>query len=121
MFDVSDPANVTEADKLVLPGITWCESFDDYKSILMDPQKDVFGFACDGRYLVFSYGRGQGFARELVYDTFNDILDGLDSSFENGTDIRGLVINDTFYLVSPGVVSAFDMDDGYRRIGRLLI
>lgn len=121
MFDVSDPANVTEVSKLVFPGITWCDSFDDYKSILMDPQKNIFGFSCSDRYLVFSYDPEQGFVREFTYDSFNDILDGCDSGYEYGTVIRGLYINDTFYLVRPGVVSAFDMADNYRQIGRLLL
>src|SRR5699024_915075 len=40
MFDISDPAHITEVSRLVLDGITWCESLEDYKSILIDPEKN---------------------------------------------------------------------------------
>ena len=74
MFDVSDPANVTELHRLVIPGVTWCPSIDNYKSILIDPQKNIFGFFCGERYLVFSYDKEQGFVSELVYDFVQDTL-----------------------------------------------
>lgn len=81
MFDISDPANVTEVHKLVLDGITWCEALDDYKSILIDPEKNLFGFTCDNRYLVFSYDEEQGFVSEFIYDFYRDIIsDGVQAA-----------------------------------------
>lgn len=74
MFDISDPANVTELHRLVIPGVTWCPSLENYKSILIDPQKNIFGFFCGERYLVFSYDREKGFVSELVYDFIQDAL-----------------------------------------------
>lgn len=74
MFDISDPSNVTEAHRLVLDGITWCEALEDYKSILIDPQKNLFGFLCDNRYLVFSYDEEKGFVSEFIYDFYRDII-----------------------------------------------
>ena len=61
MFDISDPVNVTEVSKFVLDGITWCDALNNYKSILIDPEKKIFGFTCDNRYLVFSYEEEKGF------------------------------------------------------------
>ena len=74
MFDVSDPANVTELHRLVIPGVTWCPSIENYKSILIDPQKNIFGFFCGERYLVFSYDKDKGFVSELVHDFVQDAL-----------------------------------------------
>lgn len=117
MFDISDPANVTEVSKLVLNGITWCDALNNYKSILIDPEKNIFGFTCDNRYLVFSYDEERGFVKEFLYDFYNDMLNGYDSSSSN--DTRGLYIDNTLYLVRPDVVNAFDMENNYQQIGQL--
>lgn len=74
MFDISDPANVTEISRFVLPGITWCPAIEDYKSILVDPQKNLIGFFCDQRYFVYSYDEEAGFQRELLYDFYSEDL-----------------------------------------------
>ncbi len=85
MFDISDPANVTELHRLVIPGVTWCPSIDNYKSILIDPQKNVFGFFCGDRYLVFSYDKEKGFVSELIYDFIEDALAGQNQTPEAGS------------------------------------
>lgn len=116
MFDISDPANVTEVSKLVLNGVTWCDALNNYKSILIDPEKNIFGFTCNDRYLVFSYDEKKGFVKKFLYDFYNDMLNGYNGS---GTgDTRGLYIDDTLYLVRPDVVNAFDMKNGYQQIGQ---
>lgn len=146
MFDISDPANVSEVDKLVINGITWCDSLNDYKSILIDPEKNIFGFSCDNRYLVFSYDEEKGFQKEFIYDFYNDLMESTSSEdtssqassnedlmtleyIEPGTwydsyadtTARGLYINNTLYLIRPGlgIVTSFDMTDGYRQIEQL--
>ncbi|MDD3795004.1 MAG: beta-propeller domain-containing protein [Lachnospiraceae bacterium] len=145
MFDISNPSNVKEVSRLVLNGITWCDSLDDYKSILIDPAKNIFGFTCDNRYLLFSYDEEKGFTKEFIYDFYNDIIEeslnenptgdttsetdaatfGIASYYLNNTaysddtTTRGLYINDTLYLVRPNAITAFDMKDGYRETGRL--
>ncbi len=106
MFDVSDPANVTELHRLVIPGVTWCPSIDNYKSILIDPQKNIFGFFCGERYLVFSYNKEKGFVSELVYDFIQDALSeqaqapedgsGNDSSGNGGSAGHGSSEYDTY-------------------------
>lgn len=86
MFDISDPSNVTEVSRLVLDGITWCEALDNYKAILIDPEKNLFGFACDNRYLLFSYKEGTGFVKEFIYDFYNEIIDeGLEAQEQTQT------------------------------------
>ena len=143
MFDISDPSNVKEVSKFVLNGITWCSSLDNYRSILIDPEKNLFGFTCDNRYLLFSYDEEKGFVKEFIYDFYNDIIsqslnDTLseditieeESSLENDwyydnydddSVTRGIYIGDTLYLVRPGAITAFDMGDNYKEIGRLFL
>lgn len=74
MFDISDPADVTELHRIVIPNVTWCPSLEDYKSILIDPEKNLFGFFCGERYLVFSYDEEAGFVSQLVYDLVADAI-----------------------------------------------
>ncbi len=122
MFDISDPENVTEENRLILSGVTWCSSIDNYKSILIDPEKNIFGFFCDSRYLVFSYDEEEGFKTELIYDFYQDRILSQNSSQETIMDesnSRGLYIGDTLYLAGPSCVIAFDMENGYKETGRL--
>ena len=39
MFDISDPSNVKEIDKIVLNGSYYSTAFDQYKSVLADAEK----------------------------------------------------------------------------------
>lgn len=111
MFDISDPANVTEVHRFVIPGITWCPAIEDYKSILVQPQKNIIGFYCDNRYLVFSYDEEEGFTSELTYDFYSDMLVG---QAEYNT-MRGLYIEDTLYLAGNTFLVSFDMKNGFEK------
>ena len=111
MFDLSDPDEIREVNRIVIPGITWAPAIDDYKSILVDVEKNLIGFYCDGRYLVYSYNSENGFDRMLVYDFFEDDL--MDTAQYD--TMRGLYIGDTLYLAGDGFVVSFDLADGCRR------
>lgn len=111
MFDLSDPDELKEVSRIVIPGITWAPAIDDYKSILVDPQKNLIGFYCDGRYLVYSYDAKSGFERTLVYDFFEDDL----MEAAQYDTMRGLYIGDTLYLAGDGFVIPFDLTDGCSR------
>ena len=111
MFDLSDPDEIREVNRIVIPGITWAPAIDDYKSILVDAEKNLIGFYCDGRYLVYSYDSENGFDRMLVYDFFEDDL--MDTAQYD--TMRGLYIGDTLYLAGDGFVVSFDLADGCRR------
>ena len=110
MFDVSDPANVQEESRIVLKGITWCPAIEDYKAILVNADKNLIGFFCDNRYMVFSYDEKEGFTRELLYDFYEDMLSG--ASYDT---MRGLYIGDELYLAGPEYVLAFNMGDGFTK------
>lgn len=163
MFDITDPSDVKELHRVVVPDVTWCPSLDNYKSILIDPEKNLFGFFCGERYLVFSYDEKAGFVSQLVYDLVADAIsrqtgasdsegnadfeisqtdsygldenmltDSIDIDAEdiiydsswytsmNSYNSRGLYINDTFYLAGDASVTAFDMTDGFSKIGTLV-
>lgn len=111
MFDISDPEQVVEKDRLVLSGITWCPSIDDYKSILVQPEKNLIGFFCDNRYLVYSYDEEHGFQQKLLYDFYSD---GFFGSVSWDT-MRGLYIEDCLYLAGDGFVVSFDMTEDFTK------
>ena len=125
MFDISDPTNVKEVSRAVLPGMTWCPAIEDYKSILVDPDKNLIGFYCDKRYFVYSYDATGGFTRELLCDFYGDEFLGVSDQAgqEQGTseiaatvdydNMRGLYIGDYLYLVGNNFVAAYDMKDGF--------
>ena len=117
MFDISDPSNVTEVSRFVIPGITWCPAIESYKSILVDPEKNLIGFFCDNRYLLFSYDEEEGFQSKLVYDFYSDML--LDQvSYDT---LRGLYIDNTFYIAGNTFVISFDMKKGFKKTNVLQI
>ena len=123
MFDISDPANVKEVSRTVLPGMTWCPAIEGYKSILVDPDKNLIGFYCDKRYFVYSYDETGGFTRKLLCDFYGDEFLGVSDQSEQGTsgiaatvdydNMRGLYIGDYLYLAGNDFVAAYDMKDGF--------
>lgn len=115
MFDLSDTSDVSESSRFVIPGITWCPAINHYKAILVDPDRNIIGFYCDNRYLVFSYDRENGFTQELVYDFYADQLTG-QAEFNT---MRGLFIGDTLYLAGETFLVTFDMNNGFEKTGVL--
>ncbi len=115
MFDISDPSDVKECAKYVIPGVNWCESFDNYKSILVDPEKNLIGFYCNDRYLVFSYDENEGFLQEMIYDFYSDQLAGRSDS----SNMRGLYSGDSFYLAGDSFVIGFDMRNDFEKTSLL--
>lgn len=126
MFDISDPSDVKEVDRIVLPGMTWCPSIEDYKSILVDPTKNLIGFYCDKRYFVYSYDTENGFTRELLCDFYSDDFaqpDGWDTEADEKTadiaatvdydNMRGIYIGNALYLAGNNFVASYDMENGF--------
>ena len=105
--------------------MTWCPAIEDYKSILVDPDKNLIGFYCDKRYFVYSYDETGGFTREMLCDFYGDEFLGVSDQAgqEQGTskiaatvdydNMRGLYIGDYLYLAGNDFVAAYDMKDGF--------
>lgn len=110
MYDISKPSKIKEIDKLVLTEYENSEALYDANALLIDPDKNLIGFAAEKEqyddtgdefwmiqdYLVYSYDKKQGFVRRLRQsDDLNDY-----DYYEAKT--RGLYINDYFYVVTVG-------------------
>ena len=112
MFDISDPSDVKESDKYVMKDQYDSPGLYNYKAIMIDPDKNIVGFECEGIYMVFSFQKDKGFVNEFLY-TYTE-------EFEYYYDnVRGMFIGDTLYLASNNGVKAFDMANGYGQIGEL--
>ncbi len=115
MFDISDPANVSESKRYVVKDASYCPGLSNYKAIMVDVKKNLFGFVCDGQYLVFSYDEEEGFVNKLVYQ-----LEEEDGGYWYSHETeRGLYVGDTFYLAGADGVLAFDMENGFELMGKL--
>lgn len=108
MFNITDPANVTEDDKTVIDGYAYSPALSDHKSMLVSPDKNLIGFAATDnynsvKYLIYAY-TGDGFDRVATLE----IEDGY--NYYAMTDVRGLFINDSFYVVSKNVLQVYDIN-----------
>lgn len=100
MFDVSDPADVTEAHTLLLEDCHYSVAEYDHRAILVDAQRNLIAFPGSGdTYLIYGFTEDEGFApRASLHIVMGD-------------NSRGLYIGDYFYVVTTGTVYAFDMTD----------
>lgn len=100
MFDISDPADVTEADKYVIEDTYGTEAAYNYKSVFIDTEKNLFGFLVYGdmnEYYVFTYDKSGGFQKVFS------------KAVNNYGSVRGLYSGDTFYMVTQGTVEAYEL------------
>ena len=108
MFNITDPANVTEDDKKVLNGYNYSPALSDHKAMLVWGDKNLIGFAATDnydnvKYLIFSY-TGDGFERRASL-TVKDSYDCYAM-----TDVRGLFVKDNFYVISQRTLQVFDIN-----------
>lgn len=111
MFDISNPADVTEKCKLKLSEYEYSEALYNYKAVLIDTKKNLFGFALedyddeDGcAYMLFTFENGE----------FRKIMEIDYSDWERyGYTVRGTYIGDRFFLLAKsGVVEEYSLIDG---------
>ena len=114
MFDISDSSDVKEIQKYTLENVYSAAVMYDYKAVLIDPEKNVIGFAADGNngenYYVFSYNDTKGFEC-LMSETVNG--NGYQSA-------RGVYMDNTLYVVKGNIIEAYDMAD-YQKTGDLIL
>ena len=113
MFNIGDPANVTEQDKTIVKGYEYSTALSNHKAMLVDPQKNLIGFAATYdyyqiKYMIYKY-TGSGFERVAAIDIETDY------KYYAMDDIRGLFVGDYFYVVSKDALQIFDMNE-YRQI-----
>lgn len=102
MFDISDPSNVQEADKYVIEGAMSTDVSYNYKTALVDAEKNLIGFIAYSNggadYYIFSYGE-EGFTCE-----FEKSMVGYNSN------VRGIYAGDKFYIVTGNTVESFMLE-----------
>ncbi len=110
MFDVTDPADVTEQDKTIIQGYNYSPALDNHKAMLVSPSKNLIGFVARD---------SQGFQKYMIYvymDGRFNLKAQITPPYENGEDYwkywdatRGLFIGENFYLVSDKGLQVFDI------------
>jgi len=112
MFENSIPADLWEMHSLVVEDDNADPGEQNPKAVLVNEDKALVAFPVNGKYLVFGYDDMVGFEKiaEIEFDSGEDI---------KWPEIRGLIIGDTFYMVSPNVISAFAVDEGFGKVGSL--
>ena len=101
MFDISDPSDVKEVQKYVLEDIYSTEVAYNYKSALVDTEKNLIGFpACgeDQHYYIFSYDK----------DGFSCVMDRTLSG--HYSEIRALYVGDILYLAAGNTIESYSLD-----------
>lgn len=115
MFDISNPHDVKELKKYVIKDASYCPGMDQYKAIMIDPEKNLVGFACDEEYLVFSYDAEEGFKNEMTYHLDN----GAPNYWYGNDTCRGVYAGDVFYLADSDKIFSFDMKEGFELVEKL--
>lgn len=105
MFDVRDPANVTEAAVCPIDAL-YAEASYNHKAIMVDYKKNIIAFTAvdygaKSRLYVYGYDSENGFVLR------GDTLLRSDADY----DARFVWIGDVFYLVTTTDVTAFSMHD----------
>lgn len=109
MFDISNPADVSEGSKIVLTE-GYSEALYSHKAAIVNPNRNIIGFSAMGnngtKYLIYSFEGGRF---NLKSET------NLGGVYGN---IRGLYINDEFYIVTENSVTVLSLND-YTKIAEL--
>lgn len=112
MFDISDPANVTESDKTDV-NADYSAALYNHKAVLCDYNKNIISFAAYGytanqTLYVYSYENGK-FIIRLAEEL------GIDESI-----VRPMYIGNIFYIVSEDEVKYFDINT-FEKIGSIIL
>lgn len=113
MFDISNPADVKEVQKYTIKGAYYSDVFNDYRAVLVDYDKNMIGFSCQGdseHYYIFSYDKTNGFGVEM-----DEEVNGMSYM---GT--RGLYVGERFFVIKGNAVESYRVGS-YEKIADLLL
>lgn len=131
MFDISDPSDVKETDRIILKDVTDCDALSNYRAILASVDKNLFGFAYgvykntgagnydsyNGQdfyyYGLFSYNEEDGFTPETYLNFADTGLFDDEITTRQFRTSRGVYAGDIFYLVTDKGIAAYDIADDY--------
>ena len=113
MFNIKDPTNVTESDKMILNNVYYTSAQYNHKAIMIDPEKNIFGFCYESEnyneygdysydyyFSTYTYDTDKGFIETAKYKIAYDYMYDMDN-------IRGLFIDEYFYLVTPTEIESY--------------
>ncbi len=108
MFNINDPANVTEQNKTLVEGCIYSPALYNHKAMMVNPTKNLIGFATTSdynniKYMIYEY-TGNGFNCKSQLEIKTDYKYAMD-------DIRGLFIGEEFYVVSKDMFYVFDINE----------
>lgn len=112
MFDISDPSNVKEIDKIVLKDSYYSTAFEDYKSVLADAEKNLIGFFTYGEretYHIYGYDRVHGFTCKMQ-----------ETTGKYAWHVRGVYLQDTFYLIDGKQIESYRLAD-FEKVDDLIL
>lgn len=109
MFDITDRSDVKEESTLVLDDLYGSHAAYDYKSVLVDPEKNVIGlsgYSQNGEsYYLLTYNRTDRKFETILQEEVNG---------NTSQGIRGIYIEDTLYVISGNIIEAYDMNTGVK-------
>lgn len=112
MFDISDPSNVKEIDKIVLKDSYYSTAFEDYKSVLADAEKNLIGFFTYGEretYHIYGYDRVHGFTCKMQ-----------ETTGKYAWHVQGVYLQDTFYLIDGNQIESYRLAD-FEKVDDLIL
>lgn len=126
MFDTTDPHNVVELHKIIVPGIQSTTALYNYKSVMINPEKNIIGFNGEdtsveygqgANYLVYGYEEGVGFVSKFqTKATIENPQYPGDGSLET---VRGLYIGQYLYVTNKSQITSYDMNNSYQKVALL--
>lgn len=128
MFDISNPADLKVIDTAILRNYTYSPALYNYKSILVNSNENLIGFAgkyetfsinythhdSSFNYLLFSWDTNH-FTNKLTEPLSKELM----SEQLNLDYLRGIYIDDIFYIVDLNKIKSFDRKNNYHIIEEL--
>lgn len=123
LYDISDPTDVKESDKIVMDDACYAPAQYDYKALLADSRKNVIAFLTEDKGDAYHVSQRiftvqDGKLKKAASDTITagDVPQNDDGYDCGAGNYRNLYIGDRLYLVREGLVIVYDMADGFERI-----
>lgn len=114
MFDITDKTDVKEENKLVLKNVYSTNVSYDYRAALVEPEKDMIGFAASTeggeKYFLFGYDEKKGFQCKLS--------EQINGNYNNAA--RGVYISDILYVVRGNVIESYSLKD-FKKVDDIIL
>ena len=117
MFDNSDPTDVKEKHTLIIEDVYYSPAEYNHKAILINKNKGIVAFPTEEGYQIYKYDANSGFEKVVEVKIDPNYADQLYAMME----VRGLFIDDIFYVISPNTIKTFDMNNDFTSMNTVSI